>query len=180
MKKIIFCVAVLVGTSGFALDTRGEEPFAKVKFDAKSGAKVTGTATLLKKTDRLVVQLDLQNIEPGEHAIHVHEKGSCAGKDAAGAGEHFNPDGLKHAGPDSADRHAGDFGNIDIPKEGRANLKIEIPMPPKQSESVNWDVFLGKSLVIHKGKDDFSTQPSGNSGDKIACGIIRRVSQVSE
>lgn len=124
--------------------------------------------------------LDPLSLPGGIHAIHVHEKGDCSSQDASTAGEHFNPEGKKHGAPDSAERHAGDFGNIEIPKEGNATLTIEIKVPPRQNQAIDWDEYIGKSIVIHKGKDDFKSQPAGNSGQRIACGVIQPLKNVSE
>lgn len=171
---------LFVCSLSFALLPRNEKPFASATLQAKGGSRVKGTVELSKKTDRLLVHVNVWDIAPGTHAIHVHEKGDCSGKDAAAAGEHFNPEGKKHGAPSSAERHAGDFGNIDIPKEGRAELTLEVVSPPRVNEMVDWEEYIGKSIVIHKGEDDFQSQPAGNSGDRIACGVIRTMKTVSE
>lgn len=165
---------------GFALLPRSEKPFATAELKAKSGSKVKGSVLFLKKTDRLVLNLDLSRIDPGEHALHIHEKGDCSAPDGKSAGDHFNPQGFPHGAPDKDTHHAGDFGNIEIPKEGWANLEVEIKIPPRANETIDWEEYVGKSLVIHKGKDDFKSQPAGNSGEIIACGVIERIKNLGE
>ncbi len=176
MRSAVTFLWMTLGCLAFGLQTRSEEPFAKTVFEAKSGSKVAGTALFLKQTDRLIVRLDVSNLTPGEHALHVHENGDCSGKTASNSGEHFNPEKQPHGAPAAGKKHAGDFGNFDVPKDGHAKADIEIPMPPvKENTVMDWDIYIGKSLVIHQGKDDFKSQPAGNSGDKIACGVITAI-----
>ena len=103
-----------------------------------------------------------------EHGLHVHENGSCDGEKFAGAGSHFNPWKTKHGGDHTKMRHAGDLGNITADAKGYAKLDVHISSLP------NMELFGGKSVIVHAGKDDESSQPAGNSGDKIACGLIQQ------
>jgi len=115
-------------------------------------------------------------LEPGQHGIHIHEVGSC---DASGekpydsAGGHFNPEGHTHGDPDEDDAHAGDLGNIEVAEDGTFSLEIttaKVTLERGQPSSL--DDADGSALVIHAGEDDLETDPSGDSGDRVACGII--------
>ena len=132
---------------------------AEAKVEARSGSTVAGTATFFE--DKL--KLKLENLTPGKHGFHIHEKGDCSAPDAASAGGHFNPTGTKHAGPKDKEHHAGDFGNVTADKNGKVNTTI----PLKFSAD-----FIGKSIVVHESEDDLKSQPAGNSGKRIGCGSI--------
>jgi len=173
----------LVATAGIAFtfsaqaDWQKGPPFASAELLPRSGTKVHGKVQVYQAPDGIVVGVDVRDISPGLHAIHVHEHGDCSAQDAKSAGEHFNPAGHKHGGPNSSERHPGDFGNFSVPKDGMAKVEIRI----KDSEkNFTWNQIIGKSIVIHAGKDDLTSQPSGNSGDRIACGVIRAREQLSE
>lgn len=102
------------------------------------------------------------------HGIHVHENGSCDGDKFAAAGSHYNPWKTKHGGEQTKMRHAGDLGNIVADANGVAKLDERIPSTREIG------TFGGKSVIIHAGQDDEHSQPAGNSGDKIACGLIKQ------
>ena len=136
----------------------------------KSGTQVTGTATFTQQGDKVQVVVNAKSLSPGKHGIHVHEKGDCSASDASSAGPHFAPvSGEQHAGPTDANHHAGDLGNIEADADGNGTLTITT-----DSLSVGKGVtdVIGKALIIHGDPDDLKTQPSGNSGGRIACGVI--------
>lgn len=149
----------------------GTELFATTRLESKSGAKVSGTADIGKSQKGLLVRLYLKNIEPGAHGIHVHEKGDCSSADGKSAGEHFNPSDNRHGAPTAAQHHGGDFGNFTASKELDQVIEFQVPNPPPP---FSWDSIIGKSLVIHRDKDDLVSQPAGNSGDRIACGVLSK------
>jgi superoxide dismutase, Cu-Zn family len=131
-------------------------------------SRVTGTVTFEQTPAGVQVHARLAGLEPGEHGFHIHEFGDCSAKDASCAGAHFNPAGLPHGGPDSAKRHAGDLGNILADSQGNAEYQrldkvIELDGPRS---------IIGRSIVVHAGRDDLTSQPSGNSGGRSACGVI--------
>jgi Cu-Zn family superoxide dismutase len=135
----------------------------------KSDSHVTGTATFMEKGNEVGIAVDVKNLPPGKHGIHVHEKGDCSAADASSAGDHFAPGGGQHAGPTAQNRHAGDLGNIEAGADGSATLTITTDA--LRVGSGDRDV-IGKALVIHADPDDLTTEPSGNSGGRIACGVI--------
>ena len=132
---------------------------------------ITGTVKLTESPDGLIVEADLQNVpNPGEHGFHIHENGNCGDMGKA-AGGHFNPDKVMHGmimkdGPGHA--HAGDMGNIVVDANGTAKLKVTLA----DVGLANWHYNVGGlAIILHEKVDDFS-QPTGNAGGRIACGII--------
>jgi Cu-Zn family superoxide dismutase len=107
-------------------------------------------------------------IAPGAHGFHVHEVGNCTAPDASSAGDHFNPAGAQHAGREAEVRHVGDLGNLTAGADGTA----EFDFYDDHMEFVGMNSIIGKAFIIHAGEDDLTTQPAGDSGDRIACGVI--------
>ena len=164
MKTIFFAI-IFCALASLA---RGQEVSkATAQLESKSGSKVTGTVTFTKVGDEVQVIADIQNLTPGKHGFHIHEKGDCSAPDAASAGAHFNPTMKHHGGPSSLDRHEGDLGNITADASGKAHLdwKGKVSLSGKES-------IIGKSVVVHEKEDDLKTDPTGNSGGRIACGTI--------
>ena len=143
---------------------------ATVNLEPKSGSKVTGTVTFTKVGDDVEVTGDVENLTPGKHGFHIHDKGDCSAADASSAGGHFNPTHQHHGGPDAGTRHAGDLGNIEADSSGKAHIQWKGKLSLSGTDSI-----IGKSVVVHEKADDFKTDPSGNSGARIACGVIGAV-----
>jgi Cu-Zn family superoxide dismutase len=134
------------------------------------GSTVTGKVTLTPAGPGAVrVVAEVSGATPGPHGFHLHETGSCVPPDFASAGGHFNPTAAPHAGPDSTAHHAGDLGNLMVGADGRGRLDwishdLELGSGPKSA--------IGKAVVFHAAADDFTTQPTGNAGGRLACGVI--------
>lgn len=138
----------------------------------KTSGKVTFTQ---KAVDKVRVQVDLTGLPPGEHGFHIHEKSDLTAPDLSSAGPHFNPSHAKHAGPMSEMRHAGDLGNITADSSG--NAKLDITISGVTLMGVGDNNILMKSVIIHAKADDLKTDPSGNSGARIAGGVIEASKQ---
>lgn len=134
-----------------------------------SKSKVTGTVTFKEVDDGVEVTANIENLTPGEHAFHVHENGDCSAPDATSAGGHFNPENHKHGAPTAAEHHAGDFGNLTAGKDGKATKTITMK---GISLGDGPNSIVGKGFIVHAKKDDFKTQPTGNAGGRVACGVI--------
>jgi Cu-Zn family superoxide dismutase len=132
-----------------------------------SGSKVTGTVTFTKTGDTVQVVADITGLTPGKHAFHIHEFGDCSAPDAASAGSHFNPTKKPHGAPDAAEHHVGDFGNLEADSSGKAHLELKSSMLKFSGESS----ILGHAVIVHEKVDDYS-QPVGNAGGRVACGVI--------
>ncbi len=141
-----------------------------VDFIAKSGSKLTGTATLSEQSDGVKVVLEVAGIKPGEHGTHVHETPDCSAPDAKSAGGHYNPDHHDHALPTTAERHLGDLGNITVGKDGKGKLEIVIPNANLKADDPH--SFIGRSIIVHEKHDD-GGQPVGNAGGRIGCAEIK-------
>jgi Cu-Zn family superoxide dismutase len=134
-----------------------------------AGNTVAGTVTFTQKGDKVLVEANVSGLTAGRHGFHVHEKGDCSAADGSSAGGHFNPTGKPHGDPAAAEHHAGDMPMLQADAGGNAMLSAELGVIKLGSGSTD---IVGKSVVIHKDPDDFKTQPAGNSGARVACGVI--------
>ena len=141
---------------------------AMAQLESKSGSQVTGLVAFTKVGDEVQVAGLIQNLTPGKHGLHIHEKGDCSTADAASAGAHFNPTQQHHGGPTTAEHHAGDLGNIEADSSGKAIVNWKGKLSLSGTDSI-----IGKSVVVHEKEDDLKTDPSGNSGARVACGAIQ-------
>jgi Cu-Zn family superoxide dismutase len=131
-------------------------------------SKVKGKITFTQVPGGVKIVADVDGLKPGDHGFHVHEHGDCGGEHGNSAGGHFNPTNKKHGGPDSAERHVGDFGNITADEKGHGHYeRVDRVISLNGAQSI-----VGRSIIIHADKDDLTTQPTGNSGARVACGKI--------
>jgi superoxide dismutase, Cu-Zn family len=144
---------------------------AEASFDTAKGVALDGTAEFHEKEGSVVVIVSLDEATPGLHGVHVHEKGDCSDIPGKSMGEHFDPAKRKHGLPSAAVRHLGDLGNIEVGKDGKGRLEISVSGATLKEGAPT--SFLGKAIVVHAGKDTGKGR-SGNSGDPIACGVIKR------
>jgi len=132
------------------------------------GSKVHGVVTLTMHGNEIEIAGEIHDLKPGMHAFHVHEFGDCSSDDGMSTGAHYNPDKKPHAGPHAAERHVGDLGNIKADENGTATIKItddQIKLSGPHS-------VVGRALIVHADPDDLKSQPAGNAGARIACGVI--------
>ncbi len=134
-----------------------------------SGSDVTGTVTFTEEEGGVRVFAMISGLKPGAHGFHIHENGDCSAPDGSSAGGHFNPDGAPHGGPDSPEHHAGDLGNIEADPGGVGHYEQVIPGITLDDGP---NSVVGRAIVVHEGADDLTSQPSGNSGPRVACGVI--------
>ena len=135
------------------------------------GNNVSGTVTFSEVADGVQVHAEITGLTPGNHGFHVHEFGDCTATDGSSAGAHFNPTNQPHAGPDANARHVGDMGNIEVDASGTAKLDY---LDHSMSLSNDDRSVIGRSVVVHAKEDDLKSQPAGDSGTRVACGVIGR------
>ena len=133
-----------------------------------SGSGVSGTVTFTRQPTGVEVHVVLEGLTPGAHGLHIHETGDCSASDALTAGDHFNPGHAPHGGRDSMERHAGDLGNVMADGAGKVDVTFSDRMIMLSGESS----ILGRSVIVHADADDLVSQPAGNSGARVACGVI--------
>lgn len=132
-------------------------------------SEVHGQVTFLEETEGVRVTANIEGLTPGKHGFHIHEKGDCSAPDFSSAGGHFNPLGRPHGSPTDPEHHAGDFGNIEANEQGVARFE----------RVFNWLTLTGtnsivdRAVIVHEKPDDLKTQPTGNAGGRVACGVIK-------
>jgi Cu-Zn family superoxide dismutase len=132
------------------------------------GNKVSGLVTFTQEGDSIKVVADVEGLTPGKHGFHIHEYGDCSAPDGTSTGGHFNPTNQPHGAPTDVLRHVGDLGNLVADKDGKAHYEwTDHVISFKGQNSI-----IGRGIIIHAGEDDLHTQPTGNAGARVACGVI--------
>lgn len=173
MKLRITAMAVLAASSlllACAQDKRMTPPLiAGAHLASKSGSEASGTVEFLQNADHVLVTVKVNRLGANkEHGFHIHDKGDCSAPDGMSTGGHFNPGGTPH-GPQHAERHAGDMPALKADASGYASASFKltgVTLAPGPNS------IVGRSVIVHKDPDDYKTQPTGNSGARIACGVI--------
>ncbi|MGY4514444.1 superoxide dismutase family protein [Lysobacter sp. HA18] len=145
---------------------------ATIAMAPASGSLVSGRLRAMAMSDGVHITGDIGGLTPNStHGLHVHEVGDCSAADATSAGPHFNPNGRPHGNPMGSAHHAGDLPNISAGSDGVAHVDLHVAgVSLGGAAATN---VIGRALVVHAGVDDYASQPAGNSGARIACGVIR-------
>lgn len=132
------------------------------------GNDVSGRVTFTQTAQGIKIVADVKGLAPGKHGFHVHEYGDCSAPDGTSTGGHFNPENMKHGGPNDTERHVGDLGNLVADEDGNAHYErtdtfIALSGPHS---------IIGRGIIVHAGEDDLTSQPTGAAGARVACGVI--------
>jgi superoxide dismutase, Cu-Zn family len=170
MISAVIGAAVLTGCQLFPTSTDGAQ--ARASLEPKSGSAVAGQIDFRETGGQILVTVKVSGLKPNsEHGFHVHEKGDCSAADATSAGGHFNPDGAPHGHHGQGNRHAGDMPNLVANGKGEASTSFKISQMRLDNKKYG---ILNRAVVIHANPDDYKSQPAGNAGARIACGVIKK------
>ena len=161
----LIAAAALVGCAGYS-----SGPTASATLEPTRGSTTTGTVKFVQAGDVVKVSGEIRGLKAGaEHGFHIHEKGDCSSGDGMSAGGHFNPGGKPHGNHGGAEHHTGDLPSLKADAGGVAKISFESRSIRVGSTAND---IVGKGLIVHRDPDDYTTQPTGNAGPRLACAVI--------
>jgi Cu-Zn family superoxide dismutase len=172
MRKVhlLAALAALAAVGACATSSAPMGPTAAATLEPTRGNTAAGTLVFAQHGDHVMVTGKLTGLKPNqEHGFHAHEKGDCSSGDGMSTGGHFNPTNKPH-GPPDGEHHAGDFPMLKADANGNADVSFHLTGVALGSGPTD---LLGKGVIVHAAPDDYKTQPTGNSGARIACGVIK-------
>ena len=173
MKKLILISIIIVLVIIACKTAVANKNEIQLMLNSKSDSKVAGNANFSEKNGTVTFNAKINGLTPGEHAIHIHEKADCTAADGSSAGAHWNPTFKKHGKWGVAEYHKGDIGNFIADTNGNGNITFSTTEWCIGCEDETKNI-LNKGLIVHKGTDDFTSQPAGNAGARQACSAIIR------
>jgi len=171
MKKVVMSVACGALLAAGCAEMESKEPTATAKLEPRSGSQVQGTVTFTQIGDVVRVTGEITGHTKGPKGFHIHDKGDCSDDKAMSTGGHFNPHKSMHGGPYEPVKHAGDLGNLTFNDAGVAKINFTVGDIAVNSDDANG--IIGRAVIVHAAADDLKTDPTGNAGGRVACGVIR-------
>ena len=172
---ILFLICGLIALIGceivhdtLTISTSSKQAIAII--NPTSDSTVTGMAVFTQSGNSIELSIEVKNSSPGVHTVHIHENGDCSSPDGKSAGGHWNPTEVAHGKWGEGEFHLGDIGNITVGDDGSGTIELSTELWEIGTGSI-LDV-VGKGIIVHAGADDFMSQPSGNAGARIGCGVI--------
>lgn len=174
---LLFSAVSLLLTGCEVIERSGIPPVpskqAIAVINSASDSGVTGMASFSQIGQTVMLHIEIKNAESRQHAVHIHENGDCSSPDGKSAGGHWNPTNVAHGKWGEGEFHLGDIGNIDVGEDGTGTIELSTDL---------WEIgtgsmidVVGKGIIVHADADDFTSQPSGNAGARIGCGVIELV-----
>jgi superoxide dismutase, Cu-Zn family len=170
-KSLLLTATALLGACSTTAKTP-PAPFARAEMVSASG-QPAGSAVITPSGGTLEMRVTVSNLAPGVHGMHLHMVGSCEGPAFTSAGAHLNPHSKMHGHKNPQGQHLGDLPNITAAPDGRGDITFSLNAPASELEQYLLDGD-GTAIVVHADPDDYRTDPTGNSGGRIACGILKR------
>ena len=167
MKKLLACAGAFTLMACAVIEP---QPSATAVLAPTKDSTVSGLVTFTQKKEHVFVNVDVKGLAPhSEHGFHIHDKGDCSSGDGMSAGGHFNPDAKSHGAHTGAQHHVGDLPSLKADTNGDVKLSFENTSISLLDGLSN---VVGRGLIVHRDPDDFKTQPTGNSGPRLSCGVI--------
>src|SRR5712664_3699206 len=173
--KSVLLLGLFLSILALSLSSAAKSRAAKTVVQLKDAkGQSVGSAVIKPAATGVAIKLKVKGLPAGEHAIHVHQNAKCDAPDFKSAGPHFNPDGKKHGLENPEGHHAGDMNNFIVNAKSHAKLRVMNKDVTLGDDSHSLFSNGGTALVIHAKADDLKTDPAGNAGDRIACGVIKK------
>ena len=175
--SVILAAGLLLGCEAGDQRMEGDMPLspqptiAVAVLHGQAGSDVSGTVTFTQEGEQVRIAAHVTGAPAGTLGFHLHEYGDCTAADFTSTGGHFNPTGVDHGAPTDPVHHAGDFGNITIGEDGVGHLELTTSMLTVHEGPFS---VLGRAVILHAGTDDMHTQPTGDAGGRIGCGVVGR------